>query len=247
MKAIILAAGRGSRLKGFTEDKPKCLNIVGKSPLLEHQKKALTEAGAESITVVTGYKDKMLKGLTDAAINNPRWSETNMVSSLLCAKSSFDESLIVSYSDIVYSSETAEKLIHSDSDCVIVYDTDWKKQWKLRFDNPLDDAESFKIDKEGFITDIGNNITKLDETDGQYIGLLKFSPKAFSWITAYTSNLSSDEVDKLDMTTLIMGLIKNGHKIKGLPITGQWFEVDTVKDLEIANNLYIEGKLSFLR
>ena len=60
MKAIILAAGRGSRMKNLTDEKPKCLAKLRGKPLLEWQLTSLREAGIEDIAIVTGYKRELL-------------------------------------------------------------------------------------------------------------------------------------------------------------------------------------------
>ena len=61
MKAIILAAGRGSRLGGLSDDNPKCFNEVGGKKLLEWQIAALNSSGIKDIVIVTGYKSKARK------------------------------------------------------------------------------------------------------------------------------------------------------------------------------------------
>ncbi len=85
MRAIILAAGRGSRMQHLTEDRPKCLVELHGRPLLQWQRDALGEAGIEDVAVVTGYLREQLadKGLHE--FNNPIWDRTNMVASLACA------------------------------------------------------------------------------------------------------------------------------------------------------------------
>lgn len=82
MKAIILAAGRCSRMKDLTDDRPKCLVELRGKPLLEWQLIALRAAGISEIAIVTGYKRELLcnRGLHE--FHNPRWADTNMVSSL---------------------------------------------------------------------------------------------------------------------------------------------------------------------
>ena len=95
MKALILAAGRGSRMKNLTDDKPKCLIEFRGRPLLDWQLDAIHEAGINDIAIVTGYKREMLIGRGLKEFNNPRWNETNMVFSLACAEEwLIDESCI---------------------------------------------------------------------------------------------------------------------------------------------------------
>src|SRR5437870_5599387 len=84
MKAIILAAGRGSRMGALTADRPKCFAEIAGRTLLSLQMQALS-ASADSIAVVRGYRAEVFDGLPLHRFDNPRWAETNMVRSLMCA------------------------------------------------------------------------------------------------------------------------------------------------------------------
>lgn len=103
MRAIILAAGRGSRMKKLTEKTPKCLLEVQGKALLDWQIEAIRKAGIEEIAIVTGYKRELLVNRGLVEFHNERWSETNMVESLFIADSwRKDGPCIVSYSDLIY-------------------------------------------------------------------------------------------------------------------------------------------------
>ena len=246
MKAIILAAGRGKRLKNFTDDKPKCLNSVGGKAMLDWQVSALRRGGVDTIMLVTGYKMEMFDRFGLKTFHNARWESSNMVRSLLCARQEFGEPLIVSYSDILYKDEIVRRLLSQDRDAVITYDEEWKKLWEERFQNPLDDAESFRIGSDGKIRDIGRKPCSLEEIEGQYMGLMRFTPTALRWITEYTDRQDSAVLDKMDMTTLLRSLITERLSIYGMPVKGGWCEIDTINDLELANRLYDKGKSPWL-
>ena len=105
MKAIILAAGRGSRMKRLTEQRPKCLVQLHGKALLDWQLDALRKSGIKQIAIVTGYKRELLTNRGLVEFYNSHWSKTNMVASLACAKEWLKtDECIVSYSDIFYSS-----------------------------------------------------------------------------------------------------------------------------------------------
>ena len=72
-----------------------------------------------------------------------------MVESLFCASQELNEQTIVSYGDIIFEKKVLDKLIQSKADFSVVVDKNWKRYWEMRFDNPLDDAESLKIDTDG--------------------------------------------------------------------------------------------------
>jgi choline kinase len=105
MRAIILAAGRGSRLKGMTDAQPKCLVELAGQPLLHWQIAALRDAGIDEIALVTGYKSEVLEAKGLPTRHNDDWQNTQMVASMLCARDLMDAPVIVSYSDIVYSAD----------------------------------------------------------------------------------------------------------------------------------------------
>ncbi|MBL7068246.1 MAG: phosphocholine cytidylyltransferase family protein [Candidatus Omnitrophica bacterium] len=243
MKAIILAAGRGSRLSKFTQDKPKCLNSIGRKSILERQIETLKSSGVDEIVAVSGYRAQMLEGYGIRTVHNPEWEKTNMVKSLLCAGNEFNEPVIVSYSDIIYDRDIVSNLVRKKRDAVVVYDLEWKRLWEARFGDPLKDAESFKIDQDGLIKDIGRKVDNIEDIEGQYIGLMRFSAKALSWIVRLAQKAGRKVLNKMYMTTLLHRLIREGYPIYGMPIEGGWCEVDTERDLELANQLYNDGLL----
>lgn len=228
MRAIILAAGRGSRMGSLTDDQPKCLTVIKSKPLIEHQIDALMMAGIEDIAIVTGYKSEMLTKYGTYHFHNEKWQETNMVYSLLCAKEWLDESdCIVSYSDIYYSSQIVRDLIDCPDEIAIAYDPNWLELWSKRFDNPLDDAETFRIDDNGYIAEIGQKPKTIEEIQGQYMGLLKFKKGVFC------KNLEMIvEINKISMTEFLNTLILKNTNVKGIQNENNWYEFDTQQDYE---------------
>ena len=243
MKAIILAAGRGSRLLQMTDGRPKCLVELAGQALLRWQADALMAGGVDQIVVVTGYQQEMVDAQGFPTVHNPAWQTTNMVTSLLCAAAVIDEPVIVSYSDIVYAPKAVELVCASNADLGVAYDRDWLGLWQDRFDEPLSDAETFRIRDDGLLAEIGKKVENLDDVDGQYMGLLRFSPTSMAWIGDI---IDSDHslAGRLDMTALLDRLIAAGHPITGIDATGIWCEIDTQRDLAVAESLVACGKLS---
>ena len=176
MRALILAAGRGSRLGALTDDRPKCLTELLGRPLLEWQIEALREAGASSVVAVGGYRVDSLRGRVDRVLENARWADTNMVASLQCAAPLLRSGpVIVSYSDIVYHPSSVRALAAADGEIAITYDRDWASLWSDRFEDPLGDAETFVV-RDGHVAEIGERAARMEEIEGQYMGLLRFTP-----------------------------------------------------------------------
>ena len=117
MNTIILAAGKGDRLKPYTNNLPKCLVTLAEKSILEWQLDVISKSSMSKINIVVGYKREKILKLNDKRIKkiyvNKNFHETNMVKSLLEAKELFNNDLIVSYSDIIYSTEIFTKLINS--------------------------------------------------------------------------------------------------------------------------------------
>jgi choline kinase len=233
MKAIILAAGRGSRMKSLTYERPKCLVELRGKPLLERQLTALREAGIEDIGIVTGYKREALTSYDLVEFYNPRWDETNMVSSLVCAHEWLqEEACIVSYSDIFYESSGVALLMECNADIAITYDPNWLDLWKGRFEDPLSDAETFKLNKNGSLNEIGQEPKSINEIKGQYMGLLQFNPAGWDELCRIRAMLDKTEQDGLHMTWLLQKIVKeNRTPIIAIPYMKEWGEVDSEDDL----------------
>ncbi|WP_320007704.1 phosphocholine cytidylyltransferase family protein [Maridesulfovibrio sp.] len=230
MKAVILAAGRGSRMKGETSDKPKCLiELMGK-PLLHWQLEALQKGGVDRILVVRGYHADKLNGDFET-VDNPRWAESNMVETLRMASSWLEDGpSVISYSDIVYRPEHVRAISECDCDIAITYDVRWERLWELRFEDPLSDAETFR-EADGRLLEIGGRAESVDEIKGQYMGLLYMTPRGWSVVDGVLSELGQQQVDQLDMTALLRLLLEKGVQIGVVPVEGGWVEADSMQDV----------------
>jgi choline kinase len=244
MKAIILAAGRGMRMGQITQEHPKCLTQLLGRPLLEWQLQALRGAGISQIAVVSGYMQEKLRPYPLEVFSNLRWQESNMVVSLICAEKWLSQDdCIVSYSDIVYPSATISALMGAPTGISITYDVNWLDLWGARFSDPLSDAETFIYSKDTQkLLEIGNRSQTIEQIQGQYMGLLKFSPSGWRAVQDYLLQLDQSQVDKLDMTSLLRGLLTRKVPVHTVPIKGQWYEVDSFKDLQLYEQQIKEEK-----
>jgi L-glutamine-phosphate cytidylyltransferase len=245
MRAIILAAGRGSRMNQLTQEKPKCLVKLNGHSLLSGQIQAIKRAGIREIGIVTGYKHQMLAEFGLNEFRNTRWQRTNMVYSLSCAKKWLSETpCIISYSDIFYESSAIQMLMETNAPIAISYDPNWLTLWNGRFDNPLDDAETFRIDGEANLIEIGLRTSSVESIQGQYMGLLRFTPQSWLKVYDYLCSLEQCDFDRLDMTSLLNSLIRQHLTIKTLKYDGDWGEVDSESDLHFYESLCNRTKLN---
>lgn len=256
MKAIILAAGEGSRLKPLTDTKPKCLVELFGKPLITYTVELFQKYGILDITIVTGYLSHMIQIPNVSYRNNKNYGSTNMVETLFCAKDKLENSVIISYADIIFQKNILEKLINSQDDISVVIDSNWEEYWKLRFENPLDDAESLILDEHNYIINIGKKTQKKSDIQGQYIGLMKFQNNGLDNLVDFyesAKNLSIQGINPLNsflpfeksyMTDLLQGLIDKGNKIKAILVHNGWLEVDSINDYELYNKMNQNGSLS---
>ena len=235
MKVIILAAGRGSRMNELTDERPKCLVELRGKTLLDWQLEALREAGIKEIAIVTGYRREMLANRGLAEFHNPRWAATQMVSSLAYAADWLQTGpCIVSYSDIFYAPSAVESLMNSTASLAVTYDPNWLQLWTHRFGDPLLDAETFRLTPEGTLAEIGSKPKTVDEVQGQYMGLLRFTPEGWAEVVRIRSTLSAAECDRMHMTGTLQRVIDAGQiTITAVPYADEWGEIDSANDLSL--------------
>lgn len=234
MKAIILAAGRGSRMRHMTDDRPKCLVEFQGRALLDRQINALRAAGIHDIGIVTGYRREMLAGRGMTEFHNSRWAETNMVTSLTCAQDWLSsEPCIISYSDIFYEPEAVSLLMGTQAELAITYDPNWLNIWRRRFADPLSDAETFRLNADGTLAEIGNKADSVQAIQGQYMGLLLIGPRGWQEISRVRDGLSDDECDRMHMTGTLQAIVQAGRvPVETVPYRGTWGEIDNESDLQ---------------
>ena len=114
MRAVILAAGRGERLRGIVGDRPKGLAVVGERTLIERQIDALRDCGIDRITVVAGYRAAMVRrvcGPGVETIENRRFQSTNSLYSLWLARERLTDGVVVLNCDVLFHPELLTSLL----------------------------------------------------------------------------------------------------------------------------------------
>lgn len=246
MKAIILAAGQGSRLRPLTDEVPKCMVRINGTPLIDLLIRRMHENGIFDIIVIGGYKYDVLKQHLDSLNVKLRFAEnydkSNMVTTLFSCENELNDDMIISYSDIIYTAENLQKLILSDADIATVVDKNWETLWRFRMDNPLDDAESLVLSAQNNILELGKKTKDYAKIQAQYIGLTKISKKILPQIIAFYHNMDKNKnydgknYANMYMTTFLQSLINAGNIIKGVTVHSGWLEVDTLDDLNKYEN-----------
>lgn len=255
MKVIIPAAGEGVRLRPLTDSMPKCMVPLAGEALLIRQLAALCRAGLDDISIVLGYRSESVKAAVTNCrfFENPEYAATNMVHTLMCAQEVLEEGddVLVAYSDIVYEPGVVSALLAAEpAPMRIACNSEWEKCWRLRLDNPLDDAETFKADRNGNVLELGRKAKSYAEIEGQYMGLFILDAAAAGMLPKLYRSWPDDEIfegrekKKMFMTALLQNLLDAGVRGASVSVPGGWLEVDTLDDLRLYDGLQAKGMLA---
>tara|TARA_B100001989_G_C24415775_1_gene401409 strand:- start:16 stop:741 length:726 start_codon:yes stop_codon:yes gene_type:complete len=238
MKAIILAAGKGTRLKPLTDNYPKCMVEFRGKQIIDYILEALRSKDINDISIVKGYKASILKKEGTKEYINDLYETTNMVYSLFCSKNEWNDDIIISYSDIIFNAKHLELLINSESNISVIIDKDWRKLWEKRMDDPLLDAETLKLDENDNIIEIGKKPLDYSEINGQYTGLIKIKKNVLLEINNLYDSLDKEAYfdgqtfKNMYMTSFLQIIIDRLMPIKAIQVQGGWVEIDTIEDLK---------------
>lgn len=172
MRAIILAAGKGSRLNGVAGNLPKCLVNMGGMTLLERQVQALRSSGIDDIYVVVGHGADGVRetcGTGVSYIENSCYHQTNSLFSLWMAREYMFDGFVVMNGDVLFHPQLLRNLLsfwHEDSLLISYCDRDAA---------PLGDEEMKVKIAGGTITDITKAMDP-KKADGENVGIGKFGP-----------------------------------------------------------------------
>lgn len=247
-KAIIIAAGMGTRLMSLTNDKHNCLLKVGNKTILQRQLEALKECGIIDIVIVRGYKKESINYPGIKYCENTDYENNNILKSLFYAEKEMDRGFIFSYSDIVYGEDIVKKLLETDGDIVIVMDVNWQEHYEGRKKHPISEAELVRAEN-GKVKKIGKDVVGIDEASGEFIGLAKFTDigtetakKVYNdLINKYKKEESfqnAKEFQKAYLTDFVQELVDRDIEVKTADISNNWTEIDTDEDLERANKIW---------
>lgn len=243
MRAIVIAAGQGTRLRPHTADRPKCMVEVAGKPMLHHQLDAFERAGIDDVVVIGGYKKRGIDAPGARVVANTEYASNNILQSLFCAGPHLVGDVIVSYGDIVYAPEIVEALVESHAPGTLVVDRAWRATYEDRTDHPIEQAELCEISPHGVVTRVGKKVGP-DNAFGEFIGLCKLTAPlvAKMWALYIEARLAGDEAPygdapslrKAYLTDILNHAANQGELMGVLAIQGEWREIDTVQDLERA-------------
>ncbi|MCL5281953.1 MAG: phosphocholine cytidylyltransferase family protein [Planctomycetes bacterium] len=225
MQALILAAGRGSRLGKITDATPKCLLTIGTQPIVAHQLESLSEAGLAPVALVVGYcadEIRALVGIRAEYLDNLKWNTTNSLYSFSLAREWIKGPVVILNSDVIFHPLILHRLLAAGGDAIV-------------YDSSSEDApEHMKVRVlDGQLVDMSKDIPGT-LSSGENVGMLCF--------TAETVQRLLDKAQVLlasggEQSWLSAGVRELGRecRIRAVDIAGlPWTEIDSAQDLETA-------------
>ncbi|MDP6553687.1 MAG: phosphocholine cytidylyltransferase family protein [Pirellulaceae bacterium] len=244
MQAIIIGAGRGSRLMPTTADSPKCFAEVGGQRILDWTVQAFRENGIDNITFIGGYRIVCVReNYPDFAFrHNADWENNNILESLLHAEDLMDEPFLCCYSDILFTAKIVSDVLQRDADIALGVDTGWLARFEQRTEHPSDDAEKVTVEN-GQVTRVHREILEHD-AHGEYIGLAKFSAAGAASLRRHYHDRRSTfsgkpyreakVFEKAYLIHLLQDMIESGHPMAHADTPGGYIEIDTQQDFDYA-------------
>jgi choline kinase len=249
MKAIIVAAGTGSRLGELTKDTPKSLLDVNGQSILERQISAFRKAGIDDIILVIGPFAEKYSFKNVKYVNGKKSFSHDILYSLIEAKSEMIDDVIISYGDIIFEDSIVQALLNSKNGISLAIDLKWEKMYQNKSKNLVDKVSNVFIENNQ-ITKIGykENLGEPDKkTVGEFIGLAKFSKKTIGDFLKIYLELEKSHNGKFHeslsvkegiITDMLQEFIDRNYRLNPIFVSGKWCEIDTIDDLKNARILF---------
>ena len=177
MRAVILAAGLGSRLLPHTETRPKCLLKVGGRTILEYQLAALRQCGITDVVLVVGYQQEKIRAHLDVPVTyveNTEYASTGSSYSLWLTRELIRDGFIYVNSDLIFHPRMLSALLESPAPDAIVID---------RHVNLTGDMQKAAMDGDRILR--MNKTMVAEEAAAEVVGPAKFSANGARRIVSY--------------------------------------------------------------
>ncbi len=243
-KALIIAAGLGSRLKKHTENLPKCMLDFGGKTLLQRQLDSYKKNNISDISLIRGYKKEKINYKGIKYFENNDYKNNNILNSIFYAEKIINGNIIISYSDILFDPSVVERTLKSDHDISVVVDIDWRGYYVGRKDHPSSEAETVIFNSNNEVEKIGKINTGNEEVHGEFIGMIKLSNRGTEIFKEHFHRLKkiywnkpfqrAKIFQKAYLSDFIQELVDIGIKVHCVIIESGWKEIDTVEDYKKA-------------
>ena len=232
MKAILMAAGRGTRISRMIEEVPKSTLPINGVPLITHTVKMLVKMGFD-VVVCVGYRQQLIKdALKDYEVKyyyNPFYEVSNSIGSLWLAREELTGEAIMMNADVYFSEDILQMLLEDKRDAVLLAD-------KTRC---ATGDYFFSTTDTGAIRKYGKDLP-LNVRSSEYVGIAKVSKEFMPVFTERLNKLMDESKHQLWWENTLYSLTDDTeHQIYTKDVDGKfWSEVDYFDDyLRILNHL----------
>lgn len=224
MKAIIMAAGVGSRLLDLNQNRPKCLIVADGQSLISRSVDLLRGRGITDISVVTGFKSEAIRSNLNQPVNyfhNAFYEVSNSIASLWLAREKLNTDVILLNADLYYEPSILDIALAQTQPAVMMSDCTRIETADFRF--------GFQGDR---IIRAGNKLSN-EETDGEYVGIARID---HSFVRFFKKRLES-MIERGDFRNwwegVLYSFMDDGMTINHKDIDGRfWTEIDNRMDYE---------------
>ncbi|MEA2734128.1 MAG: L-glutamine-phosphate cytidylyltransferase [Humisphaera sp.] len=246
MNAIIIGAGRGSRLKAMTDTQPKCYVTIGGVRILDWTLEAFDQAGLHEKIFIGGYQIEQIRRDYPKLIfaHNADWQNNNILLSLFHAEQHMADGFVCAYSDILFRDSVVRDAMNHPGDIVVCVDTRWRDRYIHRSEHPEGDAEKVIVERDR-VKQIHRDIAA-DKADGEYIGVAKFSPRGAAMLREHFHRVKREFTgrpwreakvfEKAYFILLIQEMIEHDVPVHFVATHGDYAEIDTEEDYRLAND-----------
>ncbi|MBR51999.1 MAG: hypothetical protein CMD58_05745 [Gammaproteobacteria bacterium] len=238
LKAVVLAAGLGSRINEITKEIPKTMIEINGKCIFERILDNLVENGIFDVVFIIGYREDLLRPLLEKScdnlgmnleiIVNDRYATTNTMYSLWMARDIVRSNFLFLHGDLIFSPEMLRKFINSSEGNSILVDQNYPNDWE--------DAMKI-ISSNSSLKYMSKSIT-LNEMDGIAIGMYKFNKEGRDELYQVMQLLVDRGATQNWVSEAINIMSKKINIYPEISYLHDWADVDNLVDLESANKLF---------
>ena len=228
-QAVVLAAGRGTRLGAITHDRPKPMVPVGGRPLIGNIAGAIAATGIRSLVVVTGYLAETVEDYLAAASPIPvsfvRQEHRNGTAGAvrLARHALGDKPFLLSWGDIATDPQHFDQVMAA-----------WRPGLAAAVGvNPVPDVSrlsAYVFGEDMRITQIVEKPTASPPSLWNGTGILCLGPE----IWGHIGDVGPSVRNELEIPDVLSALLRAGHRLEAVPLNGPWFDIGTPESLAAA-------------
>lgn len=233
MQAIIMAAGKGTRLANLTNNKPKSFIEIDGNKLIEYNLDMLSKYGIKDVILVTGYMSEEFEKLLSnrkgiRLVLNPFFEITNVLASFWFGQEFLNDDFIYMHADTLCAREIFEDLLCHNGEIVLPVDF-----------GPCDE-EAMKVKLVNEEVKHINKIMSPKFADGEFIGIAKISKNCIPIIKRISNSFMKEQKFSSYFEVVLEEIILRDYFKVSTISTGErfWCEIDYPEDYEIAKNMF---------